>query len=154
MMSAVRSDLSVYDKNNQLVLAVEVTRRRGVPTDWAAQYRRNLFAHGTYPHTQYFLLAMPDKFFLWHGGNNSFAKTKPDYIIDAQYLLKSYLTETNLKLEEISEQSLALIVSIWLSDLIHATFDVPPNEDAKNLLIDSGLASAVKNGRYAFEEAA
>lgn len=150
----MRSDLSVYDKSNRLILVVEVKKNLGVSIDWAAQYRRNLFAHGTYPQTLYFLLATPDKLFLWYGDNNAMKKTKPDNVIDTRFLFEPYLNETSFKLEEISEQGLEFIVAAWLNDLTHSAVEMFSNEQTKSFLIDSGLASAIEGGRYAFEEAA
>jgi hypothetical protein len=40
-------DLSIKDRNGQLVLVVEVKRKTNASPDWAAAFRRNILAHGS-----------------------------------------------------------------------------------------------------------
>ncbi len=46
-------DLSVENRYGELILAVEVKRKTNVSPEWAAQFRRNILAHGTFPKTTY-----------------------------------------------------------------------------------------------------
>lgn len=55
---------ATYDRDNQLVLLVEVKSKLGAPPEWAARLRRHLLAHGTCPNAQYFPMVFPDRFYL------------------------------------------------------------------------------------------
>lgn len=48
-------DLAVENRNGQLTLVVEVKCKTHTSPQWAAQLRRNIFAHGTFPKAPYFL---------------------------------------------------------------------------------------------------
>ena len=67
----MRVDLAVYDRFQRLILTVEAKKKSGVSEKWAAQTRRNLVVHGFYPLASYFLLATPEKFFLWTKERNN-----------------------------------------------------------------------------------
>jgi hypothetical protein len=41
-------DLSIKDRNGQLVLVVEVKRKTNASPDWAAAFRRNILSHGIF----------------------------------------------------------------------------------------------------------
>ncbi len=61
---STRWDLAVYDSQHQLVLVVEVKSIAGASPEWAARLRRNILAHGTFPNAPFFLVALPDRFYL------------------------------------------------------------------------------------------
>src|SRR5579871_6759785 len=86
---ALQNDIVVYDASGQLALAVEVKNRRGTNVEWAAQMRQNLLTHSLV-HAPYFLLALPDHFYLWVNKEQSTA-VNPDYAIDPLPFLKPYL---------------------------------------------------------------
>ena len=58
-------DIAVYSPNNELQLIVEVKNKIGATPEWAANMRRNLSIHSIVPYSPYFLLALPDYFYLW-----------------------------------------------------------------------------------------
>jgi hypothetical protein len=138
-------DLVAYNRDNQLVLAVEVKGRLDATPEWAAQLRRNILAHGVLPDAPYFLMAFPDKFFLWETSDSINEPVEPMYIIDAHSILSPYLNHSNLTPEQVSSSSLELIVASWLNDIMHRQ----PNElsDSQQWLIDSGLYDAVAGGK-------
>ena len=84
-------DLTVLDKYDQLVLVVEVKGRLGISPEWASQFRRNIFAHGTFPDAPYFLMAFPDQFYLWTDSPRKQGVVNPDFTIDATPILRPYL---------------------------------------------------------------
>lgn len=55
-------DLLAYDKNGQLVFSVDIRKSPTASPKWAAELRKNILAHGIYPVTPYFLVALPDFF--------------------------------------------------------------------------------------------
>jgi len=58
-------DVVAYDRLGRLRLIAEVTKKLGATADWAMQLRHNLAAHRSLPTSDFFLLALTDRFFLW-----------------------------------------------------------------------------------------
>lgn len=137
-------DLTAYDQDNQLVLVVEVKSKLDAPPDWAARLRRNILAHGTFPNAPYFLMVFPDRFYLWKDIASNHEPTAPTYVIDARPILQPYFEQTGLTVDQVSGQSLELIVASWLGELIHKAPD--ELDSSQQWLIDSGLYEAVAGG--------
>jgi len=114
-----RWDLEVYNRNNQLVLGVEVKNRLNAPIEWASEFRRNMLSHGTLPNPPFFMMAFPDRFFLWKDAPAIPEPVEPSYIIDATSIFQQYIDEPEEKYAPISESSLEMKISLWLSILIH-----------------------------------
>jgi hypothetical protein len=137
-----------------MTLAVEVKNKLRADPQWAAEWRRNIFAHGTYPHAPFFLMVFPDQAFLWTRSNEHLDAVRPDYVIDARPILQPFFDRAGVSPASISSGSLELIVDAWLSDLIHS--DQPPDQlpDALRWLVESGLLEAIRGGRLEHEVAA
>jgi hypothetical protein len=60
-------DLSVDNRSGQLALVVEVKSKINASPEWAARFRQNILAHGTFPKAPYYLMVFPDRFYLWAG---------------------------------------------------------------------------------------
>lgn len=147
-------DLLVDNRDGQLALVVEVKRKTDVSPEWAANLRRNILAHGTFPKAPYFLMVFPDKFYLWSNAEADQDQSQPTYTIDATPILQPYLERAGVSAEQISGHSLELIVTSWLGGIIHS--DQPPeNIDAsQQWLIESGLYAALIGGKFELEAAA
>jgi hypothetical protein len=143
----IQSDIAVYDNAGNLVLVVEVKNRRGTDSEWAAAMRRNLFIHGYLPNTPYFLLAMPDRFYLWKDVHSA-DTVKPDYEIDPSSIFELYLGKTDLGTVNLSGAGLELLVSSWLNELTRETNQ--PSDEAV-WLIESGLLDALRRGQVIAE---
>ena len=141
---STRWDLTAYNRDSQLVLVVEVKSKLNATPKWAAQLRRNILAHGTFPNAPYFLMAFPDRFFLWKNTGSNHELLEPTYVIDAHPILQPYFEQSGVTAEQVSGQSLELIVASWLSEVMHTTPDEV--EVAQQWLIDSGLYDAVAGG--------
>ena len=146
-------DLAVNNRNGQLTLVVEVKNKIGVSPEWAASLRRNLLAHGTLPTAPYLLIAFPDTFYLWTDHETSLEVIAPDYIVDARSIMQPYLERAGFAADQISGQSLELIVSAWLGELLYAE-TLPADGHNDHWLIDSGLLAAIAGGHFAQEVAA
>src|SRR5687767_14768726 len=85
-----RPDFVIRTQDDQILLIVEAKKRINASAEWAAQMRHNLIAHGALPPAPYFLLALPDKFFLWKQQQTS-QMVLPDYEFDADEALRPYL---------------------------------------------------------------
>lgn len=147
-------DLSVDNRNGQLALVVEVKRKTNVSPQWAAQLRHNILAHGTFPKAPYFLMVFPDKFYLWSSAEADQEQSEPNYTIDAYPILQPYFERAGVASDQISKDSLELIVTSWLGEIIHAD-QLPENIDAsQQWLIESGLYAALVGGKFEHEAAA
>jgi hypothetical protein len=79
-----RADVAVYSPDGKLQLVVEIKNRPGASAEWVAQMRRNLLVHAVIPPSPYFLLALPDFFYLWIDARSVHELASPDYQIQAQ----------------------------------------------------------------------
>ena len=141
---STRWDLTAYNRDSQLVLVVEVKSKLNATPKRTAQLRRDILAHGTFPNAPYFLMAFPDRFFLWKNAGSNHELLEPTYVIDAHPILQPYFEQSGVTAAQVSGQSLELIVASWLSEVIHKTPD--ELDDAQQWLIDSGLYDAIAGG--------
>jgi hypothetical protein len=146
-------DLSVNNRAGQLILAVEVKRKTQASAKWAAQLRRNILAHGTFPKTPYFLMAFPDKFYLWTDPDSPLDYSEPTYTIDAQPILEPYLKRSGLTADQISGHSLELIISSWLGEIMYSD-QLEDLDNSQQWLMESGLYKALAGGQLEHEAVA
>lgn len=149
-----RFDVAVYDKDSRLTLIVEVkVRRMGATTAWAAAMRRDMRESGFLPDVPYFLLALPDQFYLWAGSElPDFAP--PTYEIDPSPILGWYLDGAGISARELNEASLEMIVHAWLNRVLLTQRFADVRPENVNWLKESGLYDAIQHGHIAFYEAA
>ncbi|MEA5552166.1 hypothetical protein VB713_14570 [Anabaena cylindrica UHCC 0172] len=145
------ADMAVHGKDRHLQLLVEVKNKRGASKIWAAKMRRNMYAHGLLPEAPFFLLALPEKFYLWKNIGLSTDLIEPDYEINPEPFLKSYYPKAYTQNHEISSEGFELIVSAWLHQIltIPSVDLLPPNMD---WLVSSGLFDAIHYGHLKLEE--
>jgi len=140
-------DLSVGDRNGQLALVVEVKCQTNVSPEWAIKLRQNILAHETFPKAPYFLMAFPDKFYLWSDPDADQDQSKPTYTIDAAPIFQPYCERAGVIANQLSGYSLELIVTSWLGEIIHSN-QLPENVDTEQQwLIESGLYAALVGGK-------
>lgn len=144
-----RWDLAAYDRNNQLILVVEVKSKLNASPAWAARLRRNILAHGTFPNAPYFLMVFPDQFYLWRNSASNQEPIEPTYVVDARPILHPYFERAGIRADLISGQSLELIVASWLNELIHKASD--ELDASQQWLVESGLHAAVLGGSLNLE---
>ena len=156
------ADIVVYAPDNTLKLVVEVKNRPGASSRWAARMLRNLLIHGMIVDAPYYLLALPDVFYLWKNPNLSALNSRgyirdevePDFEINAAEALAPYLERVPFSPNDVSEHGLELLVSSWLTGLV----DDPVLSEGTaspdlGWLFDSGLYDAIGGGRVAAEVA-
>ncbi|MEJ6481084.1 hypothetical protein N0Y54_07015 [Nostoc punctiforme UO1] len=141
-------DLSVDNRNGQLTLVVEVKSKLNASPEWAARLRRNMLAHGIFPMAPYFLMVFPDRFYLWTNADVRLDQSEPTYIIDARPILNRYFERAGVKADQISGQSLELIVASWLGEIIHSEKSPEDINESQQWLIDSGLYAALAGGKF------
>jgi hypothetical protein len=147
-----RADLAAYDRNGQLALLVEAKSRLNTDAEWAAKMHRNLIAHGTVPGSNYFMLALPDNLYLWSSATKPQGGADPNYVFSPEPLLRRYLRSSGLALNSLSESSLAILLGSWINDMIRygVSDDLP--EPQRSLLLQSGLAEAIRGGRLEVDQ--
>jgi hypothetical protein len=148
-----RADIVVSTPDEQVQLVVEVKNKRGASAEWAAQMRRNLLVHGVVPNAPFFLLATPDRFYLWKDGKPAGAPLAPDDEVEATEVLAPYIDRLGIQLAELSEPSLELLITSWLHDLIDIDLAREEARPAYGWLFDSGLYEALRWGSVATEVA-
>ena len=142
-----RADFVVRSPGERVVLVVEVKNRTNATADWAAQLRRNLAEMGALPSAPYFLLALPDKFFLWTQPSSNEA-VPPDYEFDAETVLRPYAARLSFPLDDLSKAGFESLVHLWLEDLVRdGTLDRPRWLHASGL--DEQLRDAVVTAQAA-----
>jgi hypothetical protein len=156
-MSAYRNavwDLAIYNRDGQLALVAEIKTKLNASPEWAVQFRYNILAHGTFPKAPYFLMAFPDRFYLWTDADIRLDQSEPTYVIDARPILQPYFERAGVTAEQISGQSLELIIAAWLGEVIHLDQPLTDIDESQQWLIESGLSAAIFRGRFAHEAVA
>ena len=146
-------DIAVYDKADQIQLVVEVKKRPyEVATDledWATRIHRNLLVHSGIPSSAFFLFAISSSpFYLWTRSQATEVEAPPQYTVDSQVLLSSYLP-SNFLGNSVEKQYEGAIYA-WLSDLVQ-TQETPQHDSSQSWLFESGLLSAIQGGHVVRE---
>lgn len=150
----IRADLAAYNRKNELVLTVEAKTKKNATKEWATRLRRNILAHGSFPRSKFFLLALPDRFFLWKDAGVKPSMSEPSYVIDAYPILSPFYEHASVTPDTISGPSFELLIATWLSELVHSKISSNSISEAEKWVIDSGLYDALTGGYLEYEVAA
>lgn len=143
----MKADLVVYDRNGQIILIAEIKRKKGVSAEWAAKWRRNMLSHGSLPDAKFFMIALPNRFYLWKDAGTGPEPTAPTFEIDAEPILKPYLDESGMSPDDMNPQSFELVVAAWLNSVLQQSGKSLSQEDNPlNWISRSGLSEAVRGG--------
>jgi hypothetical protein len=113
----------------------------------ASGIRRALIMRSPLPRTAFFLLASPERFYLWR--RNAPEESAPDAEIVATDELASYARRLGRPIRELGGQSFELLILSWLYDLVgRASKPTAPSNDP---FARTGLYEAVRNGRVVME---
>lgn len=147
-------DLRLYGRDGHLVLVGDVRTNRGTSPEWAAMLRRNLMELDEFPAVTFFLIATPDRIYIWRDAPKGSALIPPSYVIDAQSLLKPYFEGAKVNAGEITDPAFEMMIAIWLSDLVRLR-DLPGDlGNRQGWLKDSSFHEVIKNGRVELAAAA
>jgi hypothetical protein len=146
-------DILVYNKKRQLVVVVVTANQKGKPREWAAEYRRNLYVNGELPKTPFFIIALPDHFYLWKEVEDD-GIVNPTYEMDPRFSLRGFLKSSGLSPDKLSPSSFEFLVSGWFDmlQIVDEKMDICSQhsdwqfEQNQGWLFDSGLFEAVKKG--------
>jgi hypothetical protein len=110
-------DFIAYDREGHVVLLAEAKSRHGTSEHWAARLRRNMLAHGVLPWAKYFLIATPERMYLWKQERPNLAEGAPAFTIDATKELLPYFRKLHQEPSDIGPEAFELLVLTWLTDI-------------------------------------
>jgi len=139
---AFPNDIIAYNATGQLILAVEVRINRNTTPDWAAATRQLLLENNHVTNAPYFLLALPDQFYLWVDKPEA-KLINPDYTVDPRPFLKPYFGNGEAS-EYLTKITFEMVVDAWLATLTWADKLPADVSDRGSWLIESGLFDALK----------
>lgn len=148
------ADILAFDRNGQLALIAEVKNKRGTSSDWAAKMRRNMFAHGLMPHAPFFLLALPDAFYLWENTARDLEAIEPTQKIDPRPFLQPYYETSGISPNDLTGRSFEFIVTSWLNQVLRTKSQQDISNGNQDWLVSSGLFDKLAGGHLALEAAA
>ena len=147
----MRYDLIIENKEREPILVLEVRNRSGVTGTWAEKYLRNILAHSSINRTKYFLLAFPDRFFIWNGIQNRESSYMPDFEVDPSRFLQPYFDKMNLTDFKDSEISLRSALISWFSDLRRGNITAETKKYNRAWLLDTKLIDEIKKSSFRYE---
>jgi hypothetical protein len=138
-------DFAGYSADGHLQLAAFVKGNLGSTPAWVARFRQNLIVHLGIPSTRFFLVTMPDYFYLWRDAPVTNDARLPDWAVDAAPVLSPYMNDDRRLSGTLSKVGLNIAVSSWLSHLVWCKADqlAMPGLD---WLFESGLYEAMRDG--------
>lgn len=110
-------DFVAYDREGRVVLLAEVKSRRGTSEYWAARLRKNMLSHGILPWAKYFLIATPERMYLWKQERANQAEVPPEFTIDAAKVFQPYFQKLHQEPSKIGPEAFELLVLTWLTDV-------------------------------------
>jgi hypothetical protein len=152
------ADILVYDTRQHLILTTLNQTRWGTSSEWAAQRRKDLYEYDAPPSSPFFLIAMPDHFYLWKNVEDT-GKVEPTYDMDPRFYLQSFFKKSGLSLEQLTQpESLDLLVGAALSvitfayekDEICSLYPEWLSQPNHEWLFGSGLFDAIKRGEVQY----
>ena len=146
-----RADLAVYNSRGELKAVIDIKGRYGKTGEWATHTRRNMAAHGNVTDVDYFIIATPDRLFMWKESGTEPDLIPPTYEADMRSELAPYYEDTHLDINKISGYALEMLIQTWLRDIIWPDLLTYKNQSAPDWISESGLLNAVENGHIKFE---
>ena len=110
-------DFVAYDREGRVVLLAEAKSRGGTSEYWAAGLRRNMLAHGALPWAKYFLIATPERMYMWKQERPDVEDAPPEFTIDAAKVFQPYFEKLHQEPSSIAPEAFELLVLTWLTDV-------------------------------------
>lgn len=143
-----QADIVVLNRLGEIELLVEVKPRLGMNREWAAQTRHNLSSHGLLGAAPYFLMTLPDRFYLWKDAPENMMVLS-DFDIDPRSFLAPYWGNAGVSDPELSGGGFELVVRAWLTSLLWSR-DISEAVSENGIWVaESGLWEAINQGQIA-----
>lgn len=76
-----------------------------------------MLAHGILPWAKYFLIATPERMYLWKQEHDDPAEAPPEFTIDAEKVFQPYFQKLHQEPLNIGPEAFELVVLTWLTDV-------------------------------------
>ena len=149
-MSA-RADLALFNSHGRLTAVVEIKSKMGTSIEWARFTRRNILARWDIDGVDFFLLVTPDRLYLWKDAGTRHSPVPPTHKADTTAEFAPYFEGADVDPNRISGHAFELVVGAWLGDVMRSARRSEENTDALRTLVESGLDTAVRDGRIEYE---
>ena len=149
-MSA-RADLALFDSHGRLTAVVEVKSKMGTSIEWAKFTRRNILARWETDGVGFFLLVTPDRLYMWKDSGTGLGPVPPTHNADTTAEFAPYFKGAGVSPNHISGHAFELVVGAWLGDVMRSARRADESTDAQRILVESGLDTAVRDGRIEYE---
>lgn len=110
-------DFVAYDREGRVLLLGEAKSRRGTSESWAAGLRKNMLSHGLLPSSKYFLIATPERLYLWRQEQPDAAEVPPQVSVDAEQVFQPYFQRLQQEPSKIGPEAFEHLVLTWLKDI-------------------------------------
>ena len=138
-------DFVAYDREGRVLLLAEAKSRRGTSESWAARLRTNMLSHGMLPQSKYFLIATPERMYLWKQEPADPGEAPPEFTIDAENVFRPYFQKLQQEPLNIGPEAFELLVLTWLSDITQSGASISGQSSPSVGLSD--LAGSLRQAR-------
>ena len=76
-----------------------------------------MLSHGILPWAKYFLIATPERMYLWKQERPNPAEVPPEFTIDAVKVFQPYFQKLHQEPSKIGPEAFELLVLTWLTDI-------------------------------------
>lgn len=76
-----------------------------------------MLSHGMLPRSKYFLIATPERMYLWKQERADPGEAPPEFTIDAEKVFRPYFQKLQQEPLNIGPEAFELVVLTWLSDI-------------------------------------
>jgi len=104
-----------------------------------------MLSHGILPWAKYFLIATPERMYLWKQGRPNLAEAPPEFTIDAAKVFQPYFQKLHQEPSKIGPEAFELLVLTWLTDIAQ-TDERNLNQDASSAWL-SELTGSLQQAR-------
>lgn len=146
-----RADLALYNSHGQLTAIVEIKSKMCTSIDWAKFTRRNILAHWDIDGVDFFLLVTPDRLYMWKDSGTRRGPVPPTHDADTTAEFAPYFKGAGVSPKRITGHAFELVVGAWLGDVMRSARRADESTDAQRILVESGLETAVRDGRIEYE---
>lgn len=140
-------DFVGYNKRGEIVLLAEAKSRTGTTDEWASQLRKNILAHGELPQARFFLIATPDRIYIWKQEGPDDAEAPPSAVVDAHEAFASYFKTLDWPASQIGPEGFEFLVRSWLTDLAGSSSTASAGGPSLHWLVESRFLDAIQGAR-------